>query len=115
VRREIQARTARDVAVSAVHAALDRLEARGLVVGFMSGPTPERGGRAKRSFHLTGAAIEAVNRARTEFTDLVGRRTRLELQMKFHFIGRFAELMKPRIISSAKQTGGRSRAVEIHD
>ena len=66
VRREIAERTGRDVSIGAVYATLDRLEEKALVGGRLSEPTPERGGRAKRSFHLTGAGIEAVNRARRE-------------------------------------------------
>ena len=66
VRREIAERTSRDVTIGAVYATLDRLEEKGLVGGRMSNPTPERGGRAKRWFHLTGAGIAAVNRARRE-------------------------------------------------
>jgi len=66
VRREIAERTARDVTIGAVYATLDRLEEKGLVAGTMSDPTPERGGRAKRSFRLTAAGIASVNRARRE-------------------------------------------------
>lgn len=66
VRREIAGRTARDVTIGAVYSTLERLESKGLVTGDLSHPTPERGGRAKRLFHLTGAGIRAVNRARRE-------------------------------------------------
>lgn len=66
VRREIAERTRRDVTIGAVYATLDRLEEKGLVAGTLSEPTAERGGRAKRSFRLTGAGITAVNRARRE-------------------------------------------------
>ncbi|HUA62908.1 MAG TPA: helix-turn-helix transcriptional regulator [Verrucomicrobiae bacterium] len=66
VRREIAERTDRDVTIGAVYATLDRLEEKGLVTGRLSDPTPERGGRAKRSFQLTGAGVDAVNRARRE-------------------------------------------------
>jgi PadR family transcriptional regulator, regulatory protein PadR len=62
VRREIAARTGRDVTIGAVYATLDRLEAKGLVESEMGEPTAERGGRAKRSFRLTGAGIAAINR-----------------------------------------------------
>jgi len=62
VRREIAERTDRDVSIGAVYATLDRMEAKGLVKSEMGPSTPERGGRAKRSFRLTGAGAEAVNR-----------------------------------------------------
>jgi DNA-binding PadR family transcriptional regulator len=66
VRREIADRTERDTTIGAVYATLDRLEEKNLVAGEMSDPTPERGGRGKRSFRLTGAGIAAVNRAQRE-------------------------------------------------
>ena len=66
VRREIAQRTSRDVTIGAVYATLDRLEQKGLIAGELSDPTPERGGRAKKSFCLTGAGIAAVNRSRRE-------------------------------------------------
>ncbi len=71
VRREIADRTGRDVSIGAVYATLDRLAAKGLVTSALSDPTPERGGRAKRSFHLTGAGIEAVNRTRRELSNML--------------------------------------------
>jgi PadR family transcriptional regulator PadR len=66
VRREIAERTGRDVTIGAVYATLERLEAKGLVSAFVSDPTPERGGRAKRSFEVTTQGMEAVNRTRQE-------------------------------------------------
>ena len=71
VRREIAERTGRDVSIGAVYATLDRLEEKGLLAGALSDPTPERGGRAKKSFHLTGAGIEAVNRSRQELNSML--------------------------------------------
>jgi len=71
VRREIADRTGRDVSIGAVYATLDRLAAKGLIASFLTDPTPERGGRAKRSFRLTGAGIEAVNRARQELANML--------------------------------------------
>ncbi len=71
VRREIAGRTGRDVTIGAVYATLDRLEAKGLIAGTLADPTPERGGRAKKSFRVTGAGIEAVNRSRQELASMV--------------------------------------------
>lgn len=71
VRREIADRTSRDVTIGAVYATLDRLEAKGLLKGELSDPTPERGGRAKKSFHLTGVGIAAVNRSREELNSML--------------------------------------------
>jgi len=71
VRREIAERTGRDIAIGAVYATLDRLEAKGLVKSAIGEPTAERGGRAKRSFRLTGAGIEAVNRAQQNLLSML--------------------------------------------
>ena len=70
VRREIAVRTGRDVSIGAVYATLDRLETKALVTSTLNGPTPERGGRAKRSFQLTGAGADAVNRARKDLASM---------------------------------------------
>jgi len=51
---EITQRTGREVALGSVYAALERLEEKGLVSSELGEPTTERGGRAKRYFHVTG-------------------------------------------------------------
>jgi PadR family transcriptional regulator, regulatory protein PadR len=71
VRREIADRTGRDVTIGAVYATLDRLESKGLATSRKGEPTAERGGRAKRSFRLTGAGIEAVNRAQESLLSML--------------------------------------------
>src|SRR5258706_4090711 len=62
VRQEIEARTKREVSVGAIYATLDRLEAKGYVKSRLGDPTPERGGRSKRFFHVTARGASAVNR-----------------------------------------------------
>jgi DNA-binding PadR family transcriptional regulator len=71
VRQEIAARTGRDVTIGAVYTTLERLADKGLLATAMSDPTPERGGRAKRSFKLTGAGMEAANRARQDMASML--------------------------------------------
>jgi len=79
VRREIEARTDREVSIGAIYATLDRLETKGYVKSHLGDPTPERGGRSKRFFHVTAKGVAAVNRTRralgsmTEGLDLVRR------------------------------------------
>jgi|SRR5579864_4955673 len=81
VRREIAARTRREVSVGAIYATLDRLEAKGYVQSRSGNPTPERGGRSKRFFRVTAQGVSAVNRTHralrslTEGLDLVGSRS----------------------------------------
>jgi len=78
VRQEIEERTGREVSIGAIYATLDRLEAKGYVKSVVGEPTPERGGRSKRFFHVTAKGISAVNRTHravqdlTEGLDLVG-------------------------------------------
>jgi PadR family transcriptional regulator PadR len=56
VRREIEARTDREVSIGAVYATLDRLEAKGLV---SSDRVPGDGG-SRRVFAVTGAGTRAL-------------------------------------------------------
>ncbi len=62
VRREIASRARRDVSIGAVYATLDRMEKKGYVRSQMGDPTPERGGKRKRFFRITGSGAAAVNR-----------------------------------------------------
>jgi len=62
VRQEIETRARREVAIGAVYATLDRLEAKGYVKSHLGDPTPERGGRSKRFFEVTAKGLSAVNR-----------------------------------------------------
>ena len=67
IRQEIQGRTGRDVAIGALYTALDRLEKKGYVRSTMSDPTPQRGGRAKRYFTVTGTGAAVLRQARARF------------------------------------------------
>lgn len=49
----LQEQTGRVITISAVHAALHRLEEKGYVKSKMGGASTERGGRRKRLFQLT--------------------------------------------------------------
>lgn len=62
VRQEIEVRTEREVSIGAVYATLDRLETKGYVQSHCGDPTPERGGRSKRFFRVTGEGMAAVSR-----------------------------------------------------
>jgi PadR family transcriptional regulator PadR len=48
------------VSLGAVYVTLDRLEDKGLVASWLSNPTPERGGRAKRCYRLEGLGERAL-------------------------------------------------------
>lgn len=60
IAREIEAQTKREVKVGSIYAALERLEEKGFVVSELGEPTRERGGRAKRYFHVTRHGMRQV-------------------------------------------------------
>ena len=53
ITHEIIQQTNRSVRLNQVHASLDRLEEKGMIISKMGEPTPERGGRRKRIFTIT--------------------------------------------------------------
>ena len=71
VRREISRCTGRDVSIGAVYATLDRLAAKSLVSSELGEVTAERGGRAKRSFRVSGSGIQALNRTRSNLASML--------------------------------------------
>ena len=50
----------KSVALGAVYVTLSRLEEKGLIASWLSDPTPERGGRAKRHYQLQAAGRRAL-------------------------------------------------------
>jgi DNA-binding PadR family transcriptional regulator len=61
---EIERRTKRQVARAAVYITLRRLEQKGLVESWMSEPTSERGGKARRCVKLTRTGIQTLRESR---------------------------------------------------
>lgn len=61
---EIERRTGRAVSRAAVYVTLRRLEKRGLLSSWMSEPTAERGGKARRCVRVEPAALEALKESR---------------------------------------------------
>ncbi len=68
--RELAAARQRNVSAGSIYAALDRLEAKGLVTSTLGEATRERGGRAKRYFALTAEGVAAVQISRSTLTKL---------------------------------------------
>jgi DNA-binding PadR family transcriptional regulator len=68
IRREIEERTDRSIAIGALYTALDRLERKGYVGSNLSDPTPQRGGRAKKYFRIRPAGAAALRRSREAMT-----------------------------------------------
>jgi len=69
IRQEIEAATGSHCSIGALYTSLDRLEQKGLIRTWMSDPTPERGGRAKRMVRVSAKGA----RAASEFYNAVMR------------------------------------------
>ena|SRR5436190_4737119 len=70
IAKEIREHSGRDVLLGSVYATLDRLGERGLVSSELGEPTPERGGRAKRYFHLTPKGLRETREAQRTLVKL---------------------------------------------
>ncbi|MFW6198884.1 MAG: PadR family transcriptional regulator [Acidobacteriota bacterium] len=64
LRQQIERRAGRSVTLGTLYVTLSRLEEKGCVESWLGDPSPERGGRAKRHYRLTGAGRETLQRAR---------------------------------------------------
>jgi DNA-binding PadR family transcriptional regulator len=72
IRREIEARTGREIAVGAVYATLARLSDKGLVRFTLSAPEPIPGGRARKCFRLTAAGDRALRHSTRMLVRMMG-------------------------------------------
>ena len=61
---EIERRTGRSVSRAAVYVTLRRLEKRGFVTSWMSEPTGERGGKARRCVRVEQGGVDLVRESR---------------------------------------------------
>jgi len=66
----IEDASGREVAAGSIYITLDRLESKGLVTSRLGESTPERGGRAKTYFHVTGKGVQAVRAAQQTLVKL---------------------------------------------
>ncbi|HVZ24173.1 MAG TPA: PadR family transcriptional regulator [Vicinamibacterales bacterium] len=64
------AETGCTISIGSVYAALDRLERKGYVSSSVGDPSPERGGRAKKYFHVTAKGMREVTEAQRMLTTL---------------------------------------------
>jgi PadR family transcriptional regulator PadR len=62
IAREIAANAGREASLGSIYATLERLESKDLVSSELGDPTPERGGRAKRYFHVTAKGLREVRK-----------------------------------------------------
>ncbi len=64
IQKELKKKTDRNVAISAIHSALNRLDAKGFVESALGDATPERGGKRKRIFKVTAFGIKSLEQAK---------------------------------------------------
>ena len=67
---QIEERVGKTVAPAAVYIALRRLEERGLLLSSKKEPAPNEGGRGKRMFEITPAAMEKLRESRRSLESL---------------------------------------------
>src|ERR1700756_4697175 len=70
ISEELDRLTGRDVAIASVYAALERLEDKGFVTSELGEPTAERGGRAKKYFHVTARGLKEVRETQRSLVKL---------------------------------------------
>jgi DNA-binding PadR family transcriptional regulator len=70
IAREISDATGKDVLLGSVYLTLDRLEKKGLLTSRLGEPTAERGGRAKRFFHVTAKGVREARETQRAFARL---------------------------------------------
>ena len=68
IARELEEQMEREVKLGSVYATLERLERKGLVASELGEPTQERGGRAKRYFHVTRQGMHEIRKTRQVLT-----------------------------------------------
>jgi PadR family transcriptional regulator, regulatory protein PadR len=67
---ELAKRTGRKISRPSVYLTLGRLEEKGLLRSRMGDPTPERGGRAKRYYIISAAAMALLRESRRAYLNL---------------------------------------------
>lgn len=66
----IEDASGREIAAGHIYVTLDRLEKKGLVSSRLGESTPERGGRAKTYFQISGEGMRAVRQAQRTLVTL---------------------------------------------
>lgn len=61
----LEDRAGREMSRGTLYGALDRLESKGFLEFTVESPTPQRGGRRRRRFHVTSEGVQALADVRT--------------------------------------------------
>ena len=67
IRRDIEERTKRDLAIGTVYMTLGRLEEKGMIRSYIGNPSPHRGGRRRRHYLMQELGQQALGRAYRTF------------------------------------------------
>jgi DNA-binding PadR family transcriptional regulator len=67
IRRDIEERTVRDVAIGTVYMTLARLEEKGMICSYIGNPSRHRGGRRRKHYLMDTAGQRALGRAYRTF------------------------------------------------
>jgi len=71
IRKAIEERTGRDIAIGAVYATLGRLQDKGFVRFTLSDPQPVPGGRSRKYYRLTAAGQRGLAHSTTMMTRMM--------------------------------------------
>jgi len=82
ISRELERNRGRSVSIGSVYAALERLEAKGLIVSDLGDPTPQRGGKSKRYFRITKEGMRQVHETRQVLTRMWQALPELKLELR---------------------------------
>jgi len=84
IKEEILARTGRKVTLSTVHAALNRMEKKGLIKSELGEATKIRGGKRKRFFTITAYGVKMLSEAKQQREALWNAIPDVVLQVNYH-------------------------------
>jgi PadR family transcriptional regulator, regulatory protein PadR len=71
IRQEIADHTKRKPTPGAIYTTLERLEAKGVVSSSVGEASPERGGRAKRYYHVTRLGLSTLQRVQGDYRSMM--------------------------------------------
>ena len=70
IAREIEDKSGREIALASIYAALERLQAKGLVTSSLGEPSAKRGGKARTYFTVTNAGLRELRSTHETLTRL---------------------------------------------
>jgi DNA-binding PadR family transcriptional regulator len=71
IHQAIEERTHRSIAIGAVYTGLARLQRQGLISSSIGAPSPKRGGRRKKFYHLESAGAAALARSYGDYRRMI--------------------------------------------